>query len=148
MRARIIYVKFFSNCLTRMICTCSLEFVNFFAVPENRRVFNAFPVLKRPLKGTETETERSLQAAPFMENRLARKLLPATNVMHECLCLVGSMNPEPMPWPRQLAETPRGAQRPRGFLFFDFLREIFHRNMGTPSRPLRGGKEGSACRAM
>ena len=43
---------------------------------------------------------------------------------------------------------PRGLSKNPSFFCFSFLRDGFHKSVGTHSRPLRGGKEGSVCRVM
>ena len=148
LRVGINCVNFFSRCLTGMFSAGSVNFVKFIAISEKCWIFKPFSATVRHFQDLETEIWGSFRAGPTLENRLARMLRLAASAMYDSCCLAGSMNPMILAWPDQLAETPRGAYCTRGFLLFDFLREIFHRRVCTPSRPLRGGKEGSACRAM
>ena len=83
-----------------------------------------------------------------MENRLARMLRPQPGQMSNPFSLVNLGQPMMSGQPATTAQIPRGDVLPRGFPFFYSLREFFHRQVGTPSRPLRGGKEGPACRVM
>ena len=50
--------------------------------------------------------------------------------------------------PRRRVDIPRDAFPVSSFFCFVFLCESFHKLVGTHSRPLRGGKEGSVCRVM
>ena len=83
-----------------------------------------------------------------MENRLARMLRLQPGEMLNPFNLVNLGQPMMSGQPAKTAQMPRGDVLPRGFPFFYSLREFFHRQVGTPSRPLRGGKEGPACRVM
>ena len=83
-----------------------------------------------------------------MEKTLARMLRLMLGQMRYSFCLAALDGPIFMGKPDPTAQTPRGRVYPRGFPFFDFMCEIFHKHFGTPSRPHRGGKEGSACRVM
>ena len=103
-------------------------------------------------KRRETEFEdamtEGLKPVLDMENRLARMLRLRTGEMMNPFYLTSFGEPMMMGLPTKTAQVPRGDVSPRGFLFIDFFREIFHTAVGTLSRPLRGGKEGSVCRAM
>ena len=145
---RIVCVKKISGCLTRGNRVQSLFFVNFFAVFRNRFVCRGFPGVFRPTWMAETKKNQGLKGALSMQNRLARMLRLKPGQMIDPFCLVEHAKPIMMSQPTPTADMPRGDELPRGFLFFDFFREIFHRWVCTPSRPLRGGKEGPACRAM
>ena len=81
-------------------------------------------------------------------SRLARMLLPQTIAMNadffttmtSCRCMTAEL--------RQPVAKPRGLCTVPSFFCFCILRESFHNSVGTHSRPLRGGKEGSVCRVM
>jgi hypothetical protein len=80
--------------------------------------------------------------------RLARMLLPQSIAMTaefntsmiSCRCMMAALR-LPVAKPRGLFDTP-------SFFCSSFLRDSFHKSVGTHSRPLRGGKEGSVCRVM
>jgi hypothetical protein len=83
-----------------------------------------------------------------MGKRLARMLRPQAVTMY-------ADSSSMMPWgratmapPRQLLDISRDLSESPGFFYFVFLRDGFHTSVGTHTRPLRGGKEGSVCRAM
>jgi hypothetical protein len=89
-----------------------------------------------------------LTPALDMENRMARMLRLDPGEMINPFCLVSFGRRMMVGLLTRTAQAPRGDVSPRGFLFFDFFREIFHTEVETLSRPLRGGKEGPACRVM
>ena len=67
-----------------------------------------------------------------------------TSMMTRVRCQVRCM----MAVPRRRVDIPRDSFVVPSFFCFVFLCENFHSLVGTQSRPLRGGKEGSVCRAM
>ena len=88
--------------------------------------------------------KKSLRAG----SRLARMLLPQSIAMTaefnttkiSCRCMMAALQ-RPVAKPRGLFDTP-------SFFCSSFMRDSFHKSVGTHSRPLRGGKEGSVCRVM
>ena len=89
-----------------------------------------------------------LKPALDRENGMARMLRLVPGKMINPFCLVSFGRRMMVGLLTRTAQAPRGDVSPRGFLFFDFFREIFHTEVETLSRPLRGGKEGPACRVM
>lgn len=85
---------------------------------------------------------------PFSGFRLARMLLPEAFAMIADFFSTTTIGQYTMAAPQQQAVTPRGPYTAPVFFVFDFLRESFHKSVGTQSRPLRGGKDGSVCRVM
>lgn len=126
MKAGIVCVTKFSRCLTWTRRPCSLSFVNFFAVSRNRFVFPGFSGISAPAGGTQPAIDQGLQVAPVMRNRLARMLRLQPGEMSDTICLV-NYDTRWMGKPTLAASTPRGEVLPRGFPFFDFFRENFHR---------------------
>jgi hypothetical protein len=79
---------------------------------------------------------------------LARMLLPQPVTMKAnsfSMMLSGEVVTTPSRGPVAIS---RGTSLAPSFFCFGFLRDSFHKSVGTHSRPLRGGKEGSVCRAM
>jgi redox-sensing transcriptional repressor len=124
---RIICVKKLTNSLTVVTEALSLICVNFFAILRNRFDSAGFSGIGAPTGEARTETSQGLQVALPMRNRLARMLRPQPGQMIDPICLVKFDEPMMMGHPRRSDETPRGDVVPRGFPFFDFFREIFHR---------------------
>lgn len=87
------------------------------------------------------------EAVPMSGSSLARMLLPAVLVMIADFFSTMTFGRNITAAP-QLVVTPRGLYTTPGFFVHDFLRESFHRSVGTQRRPHRGGKEGSVCRVM
>jgi len=126
MKLGIVCVKEFSGCLTEASGPSSLYFVNFFAVPLNCLYRSGFSGIFHPTPEVGTRTGQGLRVALEMRNGLARMLRLMPGEMTEKICLATYDTI----WMGQLLEaaaTPRGPTHPRGFPFFDFFREIFHR---------------------
>jgi hypothetical protein len=80
--------------------------------------------------------------------RLARMLLPQSIAMTaDFNSIMISGRYMTAAFQRPVAK-PRGLSKNPSFFCFSFLRDGFHKSVGTHSRPLRGGKEGSVCRVM
>ena len=148
LRLGIVCVNFFSKPLTETLRAGSLGFVNFVASLFFFRVYAGFSPMNRRKGDRFLSRERGQKKAPPGGNRLAQILRPAPGQMTEIFRLVVLDDGMIVGQPIRSAVAPRSRARLRGFPFFEFLREFFHKQLGTSSRPLRGGKEGSACRAM
>jgi hypothetical protein len=131
-----------------MFSVGSLTFVNFVAFPQDSRVYAGYFAMFSWIEGAQIEDNRSPSGVPSKENRLARKLRPVPGQMIKSRRLVNVVQEMILGQSIPSAEVPRCDPLLRGFPFFDFFREIFHNQISTSCRPLRGGKEGSACRAM
>jgi hypothetical protein len=126
MKLGIVCVKELSRRLTEASGPSSLYFVNFFAVPLNCLYPSGFSGIFHPTSEVGTRTGQGLQVALKMRNGLARMLRLMPGEMTEKICLA-TYDTIWMGQPVSAAETPRGPSHPRGFPFFDFFREIFHR---------------------
>ena len=126
MKLGIVCVREFSRRLTEASGPSSLYFVNFFAVPLNCLSPSGFSGIFHPTSEVGTRTGQGLQVALEMKNGLARMLRLTPGEMTEKICLA-TYDTILMGQPVSAAETPRGPSHPRGFPFFDFFREIFHR---------------------
>jgi hypothetical protein len=79
---------------------------------------------------------------------LARMLRPQTIAMTTDATSMMTLGRTIQAEPRQPVAKPRGLSVSPSFFCFSYLRESFHKSVGTHSRPLRGGKDGSVCRVM
>ena len=123
-------------------------FVKKIAIPENALKTAPFCPGRRVTEVAEIDSRGRPKEGPRSGLELARMLLPQSiamtadfnSIMISCRYMTAAFQ-RPVAKPRGLSQNP-------SFFGFSFLRDGFHKSVGTHSRPLRGGKEGSVCRVM
>ena len=123
-------------------------FVRTFARPQKPLEMGTSGANRRNRRVGQHGNEENPKPCPRVGFRLARMLLPDANAMIADFFSTtthGRYTKAAAPRP---ADTPRGLYEVPSFFSHCLLRESFHKSVGTQSRPLRGGKEGSVCRVM
>ena len=141
-------VKKITGCLQQNGAGGRMFFVKKFASPEKACKTATSRVGLREIEVAESVNREGRKPVSPTGSRLARMLRPQADTMHadfSSMMVWGQTMTAP---PRHPVDIPREWSDFPGFFCFVFLCENFHKSVGTHSRPLRGGKEGSVCRAM
>jgi hypothetical protein len=123
-------------------------FVKIFAKPEKAREMAISSGQGREFRVGNTGWGESLEPGSSLGFSLARMLLPDVCAMIADFFSTTTDGRYLAAAPQKPADTPRGLYVVPSFFCHCLLRESFHKSVGTQSRPLRGGKEGSVCRVM
>ena len=123
-------------------------FVKKFAVPENTRESAAFCQGRRDIQAVGGMNPGGPVTVSRTGIELARMLLTQTIAMTTRALSMRMRGRAIKAVPRQPVAKPRELSHAPSFFCLGFLCESFHQSVGTHSRPLRGGKDGSVCRVM
>ena len=123
-------------------------FVKIFSMSEKPGEMGIFSAKRRECRVGKFGNEENLKPRLSVGFRLARMLLPKAYAMIADFFSTTTHGRYMKAAPPKPADTPRGLYVVPSFFCHCLLRESFHKSVGTQSRPLRGGKEGSVCRVM